>query len=206
MTTSKTNLFVSFSASSKSVNSILKGFGEKLKNYIARGAIREKQGDTLSLSEEEETDPQKLKLEYKKALVYNTFCDQIYNFLSLGKRRGFSVKYLDSFKERILRDKESLFSHSENLEMLFLIDLIKEIRKLRHKIEKNKRDINNGFMQADIDQMDYKMYNTIPESVFYRLENDRMEGELNERLQKAKVLYPDNLEARENYLMLYGFV
>ncbi len=204
MTTSKTNLFVSFSASSKSVNSILKGFGEKLKNYIARGAIREKQGDTISISEE--TDPQKLELEFKKNLAYTTFCGEIYIFLS--KPRVFSIRYLDYFKERILREKKSLFSKSENMEMLFLIDLIKDIRKLRQKIAKNKGGFSNEYMEADINQMIYKMYNNLPEDVFYRLECDRMERQRNEMLElgeTVKELYPNDPEAQDNYFAMRGF-
>ena len=205
MTLSIANKLISSSASSKFVNSILKKFREKLKNYIFKGSIKENQSNVISLTEE--TDPQKLELEFKEKLAYATFCDDLYIFLS--EPRDFSIRYLDSFKERILREKNPLFSQSKNLKMLFLIDLVKEIRKLRQKIAKNKASIFTESMQADIDQMIYKMYNNLPESTYDRLMGDELERECKEMAEfkeRVKELYPDNIEAQESYLRLHGFV
>jgi hypothetical protein len=173
MTTGKTNLFISHSASSKFINSTLRAFKEKIKNYIGKGSIKENQSIALSLTEE--TDPQQLEREARKTLAYNTFFDQIYIFLSLSKRRGFSIKYLDSFKERILRDKSSLFSQAENLEMLFLIDLIKEIRKLSQKTNIGKGSAYNAPIESAINEMTRKLYNNLPEPTYDRLVGDELE-------------------------------
>ena len=192
-------------ASSKFVDSILGGFKEKLKNYIVKISTKECEDNIFPLIEE--ADSQKLKLDSRKTLVYNTFYDQIYIFLSLRKRRGFSIKYLDSFKKKILSGKDSLFSQDENLKMLFLIDLIKEIRQLRQKIDINKGGAYNEPMESAINEMTRKLYDNLPESTYDLLVGDELERECNEMAElkeKAKELYPDSYEAQESYLRLYG--
>lgn len=205
MTLSITNKPVSSSASPKFVNSILKGFGTKLKNVIFKSSHEETQSNAVLITQE--TDPEKLELEHRKALVYSTFCDQIYIFLSLSKRRGFSIKYLDCLKETILRNKNSLFSQDENLRMLFLIDLVKEIRKLRQKIYQNKGNIYNRPIEDDINKMICQLYNNLPENTYERLRGEELElecKEIAELKERAKELYPHNLEAQESYLRLHG--
>ena len=206
MTISIANKPASSSASSKFVNSLLKGFREKLKYYLFKGSIKETQSNVITLTEE--TDPQKLELESRRALAYNTFYDQIYIFLSLRERGGFSIKYLDSFKENILRDTNPLFSQDENLGMLFLIDLIKEIRRLRQKVYINGRTFNKP-LEIAINDMICKLYNSLPESTYDRLVGDELERECKEMAEfKERVIemYPDNSEAQESYLRLHGFV
>ena len=205
MTLSIANKPASSSASSKFVNSILKGFGTKLKNVIFKSSHEENQSNAVFITQE--TDPEKLELEHRKALVYNTFFDQIYIFLSLSKRRGFSIKYLDCLKETILRDKNFLFTQDENLRMLFLIDLIKEIRKLRQKIYQNRGSIDNHTMEDDINKMICQLYNNLPENTYELLRGEELELECQEMAdfqERAKELYPDNIEAQESYLRLHG--
>jgi|GEM_PF-3417371 len=210
MTTGKANIFVSLPASLKSVNSILKSFGEKLKNYIAGKIFENNQAETLLLLEE--LDPRQEELNAIKGMAYDGFCEHIFYFLI--ENPAFSIKHLNSFKDRMLKypEKESLFSKSENMEILFLIDLVNEIRKLKQKINKDKRGIFTQSMEKQVNEMLDKMNKNLPEDVCHQLENHWARLEIREEIQEfkrvkeeARQYYSDDLEEQENYLEARGF-